>query len=1542
MSVSARSIVIIILLLGTSLSLPLSVINGKEKDSSFANTYYRNNSIISQTEEEAGALPAPENELIIPFRFPTPTLSEEGDFIRVEMDDALYFSQDGKPVLPKYTHSMTLPPDTRISSNDLWDISYYEMNVEGEIIPAAPSQPHMGSSYWGDAPQKYYDGEKFTDGPAEVFRDEDIYGSDAAFPSNWFEMRTGMGRDPVTDEQVLFVMIDFYPVRYLPSANICLVATDAQIVLKTLTVEGNRASARSGPGTDMVIIGPESMRETASPLAAHKTYTGLDTIYVSLDDIYNSVYFPLTGSNNPEKIKYFIKNALDSWDITYVLLAGDSDICPVRYAWVPDGFDDNGANKLDGADVPSDAYYADIYNSTGQFCDWNANGNSRYGEETDECDLYYDVYVGRLPAGNNAELTDMVNDIIYYENNTLGADWFSKANLHATDTFGWAAGAEGEMTLDKVVDNGYLAGFDVTRYYETLGTCNKNAIVSGLNGGAGFAAFSDHGDHHCWGATGGGNGIFDYDDALTLTNGKKLPVVTFDACLTGSFDNELKPSLWTENPGESISEKLLLNTGGGAIAVISSTRIGWGDGGTNYYKHRSGFIDVNLYKAYQEGKRTPGRMLAGSIAYYLSEVGDHDDKDHKTLTEHICLGDPSLAIGGLPLDASIVEGTATIIPGASGHYVLRASNKSPFGENVEVDFTKLPPGFSGVAAQNTPVIPNGDVDISISITPPRGLVAGSVHELSVGILCRGRGKFLETNCIIGKDYGVTLSSPLTDDTTDPGAKVPFWIDLKNRGNVEDTFELSFLENLPGWDVWAQNGNITLPPFESTNTTIYILPANNTLFGTRRITLVASSQGSNGTKRAMLKFNITIRYIYGFDLGDLQDMELLPGRYILLEVPLNNTGNGDEKFDFEVTGRPENWTVSLKDFYLQIDAYSTRNFTIEVSVPTDALAGDYPVGLKVSSSEGNQEKRVPLDIKVSKIRDLKITCPDKSMETDNLIPVNYTVKISNKGNFPDTVSLELHNFTSSFTSSLSEDTLELAPNQETEVILSVTPAKEAASGIYGFNLTATYESDPDYLAELKLELIVIPYYECNITPAKKLTRLFPGEKDNISFSVENLANTGDELIVQCWPVNALETGITVPTFIMENFSSGSGVLNIIAKNDALAGTYYLNLSVASTGAEAGGAFDWCLITVEVRKVFGLSVSPSNPTKEVGTGQTSYTFHISNEGNAPDEVRIEYSGSSADWLRSSLKNLSIAPGEDSGLTVDMLIPSGTNSGDYSLDIVVISVNDGEVIDRAKLNLSVTGDDTGGILGVSSSENFTIIGVAAAVVILITLIIVFIIVGKRRRKGKEKESPTKVPTPVFNEPPAPSYTDLYSNLPEVPSQSVTKAGEAYHEESDLYGEYYYEQDTYVEDLGNVGTFEKDGFFQSESYPTHTVEPDLTGWETEMEPTHTVEPDLTGWDDETEPTFRGTPMRTISSSKEHTKVPKASTKEKESIRDEKDEGTGDELLDILDNRTNVLDALFDFANESEDDEADEVEITGELEPVEEEEEKIELVWED
>ena len=109
---------------------------------------------------------------------------------------------------------------------------------------------------------------------------------------------------------------------------------------------------------------------------------------------------PIIGRDNPERIKYFIKHAVEDWNTQYVLLVGDMKKLPIRVtlaSWWE-------------RDLLSDLYYADIYDASGDFCSWDANENNRFGEidhdgnDLDGVDLYADVHVGRLPCTDSTEV----------------------------------------------------------------------------------------------------------------------------------------------------------------------------------------------------------------------------------------------------------------------------------------------------------------------------------------------------------------------------------------------------------------------------------------------------------------------------------------------------------------------------------------------------------------------------------------------------------------------------------------------------------------------------------------------------------------------------------------------------------------------------------------------------------------------------------------------------------------------------------------------------------------------------------------------------------------------------------------------------------------------------------------------------------------------------------------------------------------------------------------------------------------------------------
>jgi len=380
------------------------------------------------------------------------------------------------------------------------------------------------------------------------------------------------------------------------------------------------------------------------------------TMLVTLDEIYNGNYFTVQGRDDAEKVKYFIKNSIEEWGIKYVMLVGDIEKMPIRYIW----FIHRNGLRFYWEDMPTDLYYADIYDREGQFSSWDSNGNDKYGEEysdgggTDDIlDMYADVYVGRLACKNKFVVKTVVNKIISYESKAFGEDWFKRFILIGGDTFpGWGV-VEGEFMNQITADE--MPDFEPVKIWYSLGNLNAMTIEKEMEKGAGFLHYSGHGFPWGWGThpiDGDDNewvGTYYTPYVVALLNGYKLPVIFFDACSTAKLD--LKLSDFEEETGvpmPNVSVSLpcfawyfVQKRGGGAIATVGSTRVAFTGVDESGPYAGAGYLAYKFFEGYHEGV-TPSGMLVHSQNEYMNNGW----KDRWSLAEFILLGDPSLHIGG--------------------------------------------------------------------------------------------------------------------------------------------------------------------------------------------------------------------------------------------------------------------------------------------------------------------------------------------------------------------------------------------------------------------------------------------------------------------------------------------------------------------------------------------------------------------------------------------------------------------------------------------------------------------------------------------------------------------------------------------------------------------------------------------------------------------------------------------------------------------------------------------------------------------------------
>jgi hypothetical protein len=508
--------------------------------------------------------------------------------------------------------------------------------------------------------------------------DSTVYDSAAYYPDTWYRYEIGAGRT-LRHTSTIFVKIICYPIRYSPVRNQIDYAATFDV---TITYDAPFQQARSTDGYDMVIIGPKAFESTLQPLVDFKNMRGLRTTFKAVEDILDDY----TGADPPEQIKYFIKYAYDSWNITYVLLVGglkshlyahDKDTrsagwkawwVPVRYVNIPEE-DDEGCL--------SDLYYGCLYNATGAFDSWDSNGDGVYaawgavGAAKDAFDMYPEVYVGRLPVTTTWELRHIIRKIITYESTGPAAKpWYKTFVGIGGITFEYYEGKpDGEYLCDIAYNHTKNAIPDLTpvRVYSTNRNSSgyvptTNDIRKALSQGAGFVDFEGHGNPLVWDTIWfdgtypedwcGGINLYSF---LRLSNREQLPVVVVGGCHNGLYNVSFLNTL-ADKTGDNyfcyglplpvcFSWGLVLKYPGGAIASTGCT--GYGMGYVGNPVSLSGELNSNFFYQIGNGATHLGQAHSGALQKFLCEE-EIGKTEAFVITNWALFGDPSLRLGGYP------------------------------------------------------------------------------------------------------------------------------------------------------------------------------------------------------------------------------------------------------------------------------------------------------------------------------------------------------------------------------------------------------------------------------------------------------------------------------------------------------------------------------------------------------------------------------------------------------------------------------------------------------------------------------------------------------------------------------------------------------------------------------------------------------------------------------------------------------------------------------------------------------------------------------
>jgi hypothetical protein len=319
-------------------------------------------------------------------------------------------------------------------------------------------------------------------------------------------------------------------------------------------------NATAGP--NMVIVSAPVFRRTAAArLAAHRRnhlpyYDNPVVTVVTPEEIYDNFS---GGQPDPMAIRNYLKFLYDNFEtggnpnLAFALMLGDASIDYKFYASsVPDCVP--AFVYLPPKSVNPYAYATD---------EWYAHMDA---EDQDPGYGVGDIAIGRLPACATDDANTLVDKVIGYEAAAPYDVWRNQVVLVADDE---GTGCESSFTSDsETIACCMLPSYtDIQKVYLTeypsvsrLKPGARLDLIEKWNDGATVINYIGHGSSRQM----ADEIVFLDDDVAKLNNGYNLPVMMAFSCTIGDYANPTDRSL---------SERLLLRAGGGAIATVSASAL---------------------------------------------------------------------------------------------------------------------------------------------------------------------------------------------------------------------------------------------------------------------------------------------------------------------------------------------------------------------------------------------------------------------------------------------------------------------------------------------------------------------------------------------------------------------------------------------------------------------------------------------------------------------------------------------------------------------------------------------------------------------------------------------------------------------------------------------------------------------------------------------------------------------------------------------------------------------------------------------------------
>jgi hypothetical protein len=344
----------------------------------------------------------------------------------------------------------------------------------------------------------------------------------------------------------------------------------------------------------IVVTDTEKVGNAFDELIQWKIRKGVPSRIVEMDFIKSSY----NGTDNAEKLRNFLKDAVDVWDTEMVLLGGDTSVVPYRGAYVKAYSGSSG--WVTKTSVASDLYFSDLDGS------WNSDGDGYWGEVEDTIDMKPDLYVGRAPVQTPDEAGTFVLKTLTYEKNPPSG-YLNNTTLAGEYLDPYTNSSKGmDLIKNNILPSHSVPTSLYDSDYRKFGNLNRANFMDQVDLGSSMILHAGHCNWNTMSVGTASGGSMYNSHVPDYKGGMKIGVLNTVGCIANRFDKN-----------DAIVELHVMEADGGTVAGIGNSHYGW-------YSYSS--------PGYGPSERVQYKMIEDLMVNGHTGMGEHfsEGKEHFT------------------------------------------------------------------------------------------------------------------------------------------------------------------------------------------------------------------------------------------------------------------------------------------------------------------------------------------------------------------------------------------------------------------------------------------------------------------------------------------------------------------------------------------------------------------------------------------------------------------------------------------------------------------------------------------------------------------------------------------------------------------------------------------------------------------------------------------------------------------------------------------------------------------------------------------------